>query len=154
MSPQYHVVFDDTFATVFSDSAFTDNAWNSLLVSNIEHHPDAKEAIDTVPFVETITDATVQPQLMDDTVTFDFHTPTHTSTTTLKGETPESPSPEGAISAPEGVISTASMLSPGGSQRVISPGGGSLLSPRKPPLAPTLQGSKRLHSPTPPRHTT
>lgn len=50
ISPQYHVIFDDTFATVFSDGAFTDNVWNSLLVSNIERHPDADSAADIIPF--------------------------------------------------------------------------------------------------------
>ena len=53
VSPQYHVIFDDTFATVFSDGAFTDNVWNSLLVSNIERHPDADSAADIIPFNQT-----------------------------------------------------------------------------------------------------
>ena len=50
VTPQYHVVFDDTFSTVFSDGAFTDDVWNSLLISNIDRHPDADTAHDIVPF--------------------------------------------------------------------------------------------------------
>ena len=52
MSPQYHVVFDDTFSTVFSDGKLTDDAWNSLVLSNLDHHPNIDSAVDIVPFQE------------------------------------------------------------------------------------------------------
>jgi hypothetical protein len=39
-SPQYHLVFDDTFSTVYSDGAFDADVWNSLVTSNLELHDD------------------------------------------------------------------------------------------------------------------
>ena len=59
VSPQYHVIFDDTFSTVFSEGAFNDNVWNSLVASNCEKHPDAEIAVDITPFQP------VQPNLTD-----------------------------------------------------------------------------------------
>jgi hypothetical protein len=42
VSPQYHVVFDDSFSTVYSDGQFDADVWNSLVTSNLEKHPDAE----------------------------------------------------------------------------------------------------------------
>jgi len=50
ISPHYHVVFDDTFSTVFSDGKFTDDVWNSLLLSNHDRHPNTGFTIDIVSF--------------------------------------------------------------------------------------------------------
>jgi hypothetical protein len=41
ISPQYHLVFDDTFSTVYSDGQFDADVWNSLVTSNLEKHSDA-----------------------------------------------------------------------------------------------------------------
>jgi hypothetical protein len=41
ISPQYHLVFDDTFSTVYSDGQFDADVWNSLITSNLELHDDA-----------------------------------------------------------------------------------------------------------------
>jgi hypothetical protein len=56
VTPQYHVVFDDSFSTVFSNGAFNDDVWNSLVTSNVERHPDADTASDAVPFTSQTTD--------------------------------------------------------------------------------------------------
>jgi hypothetical protein len=45
ISPQYHLVFDDTFSTVYSDGAFNADVWNSLVTSNLELHDDAPTTI-------------------------------------------------------------------------------------------------------------
>jgi hypothetical protein len=47
VSPQYHLVFNDTFSTVYSNGAFNADVWNSLVTSNLELHDDAPS---TVPF--------------------------------------------------------------------------------------------------------
>jgi hypothetical protein len=47
ISPQYHLVFDDSFSTVYSDGAFDADVWNSLVTSNLERHADAPTT--TVP---------------------------------------------------------------------------------------------------------
>ena len=41
ISPQYHLVFDDTFSTVYSDGQFDADVWSSLVSSNLERHSDA-----------------------------------------------------------------------------------------------------------------
>jgi hypothetical protein len=45
ISPQYHLVFDDTFSTVYSDDQFDADVWNSLVTSNLELHDDAPSTI-------------------------------------------------------------------------------------------------------------
>ena len=40
ISPQYHLVFDDTFSTVYSDGQFNADVWDSLVTSNLEKHCD------------------------------------------------------------------------------------------------------------------
>ena len=44
------MVFDDTFSTGFSDGKFTDDVWNSLVLSNHDRHPNTDFAIDMIPF--------------------------------------------------------------------------------------------------------
>jgi hypothetical protein len=44
ISPQYHLVFDDSFSTVYSDGQFNADVWNSLVTSNLELHDDAATA--------------------------------------------------------------------------------------------------------------
>ena len=61
ISPQYHVVFDDTYSTVFSNGEFNDNVWDSLVASNSERHPDADIAVDIVPFQSPSLDQPDQP---------------------------------------------------------------------------------------------
>jgi hypothetical protein len=54
ISPQYHLVFDDTFSTVYSDGAFNADVWNSLVTSNLELHTDAPStAPSTFEFTDT-----------------------------------------------------------------------------------------------------
>jgi hypothetical protein len=47
ISPQYHLVFDDTFSTVYSDGAFDADVWNSLVTSNLERHEDTPSTVPT-----------------------------------------------------------------------------------------------------------
>jgi hypothetical protein len=54
ISPQYHLVFDDTFSTVYSDGSFNADVWNSLVTSNLELHDDAPSAVpSTFDFIDT-----------------------------------------------------------------------------------------------------
>ena len=41
VSPQFHLIFDDTFSTVYSDGQFDPDVWDSLVTSNLELHHDA-----------------------------------------------------------------------------------------------------------------
>ena len=50
VTPQYHVVFDDHFSTVYSGGEFTDSVWDSLLESNLERHPHLTTTPDQTPF--------------------------------------------------------------------------------------------------------
>jgi len=84
VTPQYHVVFDDTFSTVFSDGTFTDDVWNSLTISNIERHDDADTALDIEPFHTQESDI-------------------QTTNTQQQVELPQTSVPEGATSETEGV---------------------------------------------------
>ena len=115
VTPQYHVVFDDTFATVFSDGAFSENVWNSLLISNIERHPDIDDAADIVPFIDDRKET--ETQVDSDLITpkstqVDFRIPTstvsnpdHSQTSSITMDTLTSAA-EGVSSAstPEGVV--------------------------------------------------
>ena len=56
ISPQYHVVFDDQFTTVYSEGQFTNNVWSSLVESNLERHPHIQTAPDVTPFRPSETD--------------------------------------------------------------------------------------------------
>lgn len=97
VSPQYHVVFDDTFATVFSDGEFTENVWNSLLISNIERHPDADDAADIIPFhtpTDNIEDTPRRVHFPDNIE--------QSPITTIKPTKQEISVPEGASSSHEG----------------------------------------------------
>ena len=42
--------FSDTFSAVFSNGKFTDDVWNSLVLSNLDRHPNIDFAIAIVPF--------------------------------------------------------------------------------------------------------
>jgi hypothetical protein len=48
ISPQYHLVFDDTFSTVYSDGAFNADVLNSLVTSNLELHTDEPSTVPTI----------------------------------------------------------------------------------------------------------
>ena len=48
MSPQYHVVFDDHFATVASNGQFDIDVWHSLVSSNRELHPSVETTSDGI----------------------------------------------------------------------------------------------------------
>ena len=125
ISPQYHVVFDDTFSTVFSDGQFTDEVWNSLVLSNHDRHPNTDFAIDIVPFEEneprfdgeqttTFENETEQTTLPidrinnqpSDLIPEPLTTPHSTEGATSSTEGVHS-SPEGATSSTEGVISSS-----------------------------------------------
>ena len=51
ISPQYHLVHDDHFSTVYSDGIFDADVWDSLVVSNLERHIDCPETSDGTPTV-------------------------------------------------------------------------------------------------------
>jgi hypothetical protein len=54
ISPQYHLVFDDTFSTVYSDGAFDADVWNSLVTSNLELHDNAPSQLpSSFEFIDT-----------------------------------------------------------------------------------------------------
>jgi hypothetical protein len=54
ISPQYHLVFDNTFSTVYSDGTFNADVWNSLVTSNLELHDDAPSTVpSSFDFVDT-----------------------------------------------------------------------------------------------------
>jgi hypothetical protein len=54
ISPQYHLVFDDTFSTVYSDGAFNTDVWNSLVTSNLELHDDTPSTVQSsLDFIDT-----------------------------------------------------------------------------------------------------
>ena len=57
VSPQYHLVFDYNFSTVYSDSKFDADVWSSLVNSNLEQYVDAE---DMVPTFKTETTSTLQ----------------------------------------------------------------------------------------------
>ena len=57
ISPQYYLVFDDNFSTVYSDGEFDADVWSSLVNSNLERHVDAE---DILPTFETETPSTLQ----------------------------------------------------------------------------------------------
>ena len=48
MSPQYHVVFDDHFATFASNGQFDIDVWHSLVSSNRELHPSVETTSDGI----------------------------------------------------------------------------------------------------------
>ena len=147
VSPQYHVVFDDTFSTVFSDGAFTESVWDSLLVSNVERHPDTDTAIDIVPFqratprvereinrdnINTINNTNSKPNVtFGDNTFIDDSRHEGEISSTREGAIPLTP--EGVpTSAPEGVATSAPE--------------GAILSPPKPTTKPTpiLRKSSRI----------
>jgi hypothetical protein len=45
ISPQYHLVLDDTFSTVYSAGQFNADVWNSLVTSNLELHDDVPSTV-------------------------------------------------------------------------------------------------------------
>ena len=108
ISPQYHVVFDDTFSTVFSDGKFTEDVWNSLVLSNHDRHPNTDSAIDIVPFQEIesrIEGEQPQPPINETNPTPGL--PEGTSTDRIEDHFQPSLSTEGVISSAEGDISAA-----------------------------------------------
>jgi hypothetical protein len=63
ISPQYHLVFDDTFSTVYSDGQFDADVWNSLVSSNLERHDNAPSTIpSTFDFVDTNQKGGIEPK--------------------------------------------------------------------------------------------
>ena len=141
ISPQYHVVFDDTFSTVFSDGQFSEDVWNSLLVSNIERHPDADEATDIIPFQEP--SITIhQPNTTATNSDFRTPTPSSADTITIKvgaaettdstGEREITPAPEGVVSSTTVTSSTEGVTASNPDPMTSAPGGASSLpSPRR-----------------------
>jgi hypothetical protein len=67
ISPQYHLVFDDTFSTVYSDGAFNADVWNSLVTFNLELHDDAPS---TVPSSFDFIDTTSTRESVPDVLSF------------------------------------------------------------------------------------
>ena len=133
VTPQYHVVFDDTFSTVFSDGVFTDDVWNSIVTSNHERHQDADTALDAEPFIEDSS-----PSDADHSHDFDFPRPSLPE----GGHLTPTLTPEGAPSNPEGgtpEIEGAVPVSSGRNHRHTS---------TQPPSSPApLRRSGRLRKP-------
>ena len=53
VTPQYLVVFHDSFSTVYSDGKFNHDIWNSLVTSYLDRHPDTEFTVDIVPFQDS-----------------------------------------------------------------------------------------------------
>ena len=131
ISPQYHVVFDDTFSTVFSDGAFSENVWNSLLISNIERHPDTDTATDIIPFENKSNESNnvdnpVPPETFQSSPDVTDETESPEATIAPEGAATSVPEgattsvPEGATtSAPEGATTSAPIAAP--IEKVIIP---------------------------------
>jgi hypothetical protein len=128
ISPQYHLVFDDTFSTVYSDGQFNADVWNSLVTSNLKLHHDAPSTVpstfdsvdapttdpnaDILSFIDNLPEqpppSTIPPSLPTE---FDhqlpsFDGPTSSFRSPLTMNRPLS-SPEGGrpLSLPEGFVS-------------------------------------------------
>jgi hypothetical protein len=96
ISPQYHVLFDDHFSTVFSNGDFDPSVWESLVISN-------KELEQTI--IQATDGSIIEPP---DLQSFDA-TPLPSSTPSVDGITPSSP--EGVVTIPsasEGVVPSVS----------------------------------------------
>ena len=121
VTPQYHVVFDDSFSTVYSDGKFNDDVWNSLVTSNLDRHPDTKFAVDIVPFQDssslereisettaTNNDSPLQdPSSITDSANDEKPTsPSFDPTSTLSSAEGDPSSSEGASSPIEGASSS------------------------------------------------
>jgi hypothetical protein len=77
ISPQNHLVFDDTFSTVYSDGAFDADVWNSLVVSNLELHNDAPSTVpSSFDFIDmTSTGGSIPTDPITDVLSFIDHLP-------------------------------------------------------------------------------
>jgi hypothetical protein len=110
ISPQYHVVFDDPFSTVFSDGQFDRSIWESLVQSNREFHQTVIKTTDgtlIIPPDHRPFDASVLPPSHDgssEPSELPISTPTLTP--------PPSLVPEGAPIAPEGAATTETLPIP------------------------------------------
>jgi len=105
ISPQYHVVFDDHFSTVFSDGQFDPSIWESLVQSNRELHQTVIQTTDgtlIIPPDHRPFDASIlPPSNVGSSEPPELPIPTPTLTTT-----PPSSVPEGVPVAPEGTATT------------------------------------------------
>lgn len=61
ISPQYHLVFDNTFSTIFSDGQFTQDVWDSLVHSILEGHIDCEGSLSEGESVESVVDMPLSP---------------------------------------------------------------------------------------------
>jgi hypothetical protein len=138
ITPQYHVVFDDTFSTVFSDGQFDELKWTSLLTTGYERNailsPDSEGHIHVPP----------------DATSFDS-SPTSSS----EGETSSSdsiPLPLKSLSLPPdtpmtSVTPDSTLSSPVASLPLSSPEGASSET-RRVTFDPTLSSSEGAPSPS------
>ena len=51
VSPQYHIIFDNTFSTVYSDGKFDPDVWESFGCLNLDLHVDATSTIPGDPTI-------------------------------------------------------------------------------------------------------
>ena len=151
ISPQYHVVFDDTFSTVFSNGQFDESKWIDLLSTGYDRNsiliPDTNGDIhvppDSTPFEATssTTDEPSQP------LKFVTDSPAAPTTSASEGAAPilES-SPEGATApSPTHNIPTQPLSLPEGAEPAPAP----IQMEPSPPPAPrrstrTRQAPRRL----------
>jgi hypothetical protein len=73
ISPQYHLVFDDTFSTVYSDGQFDADVWNSLVTSNLERHSDADVLSNHIETTTSFNDDSATPSTKEETTSAPVH---------------------------------------------------------------------------------
>lgn len=106
---------------MFSDGAFNDDVWNSLVASNSERHPDADIALDTVPFV--------QPPVEKGETGTDFRQSTDDSTATTTASTITPIPDEAPTSTPEPSDTDATDTITSGGPLTFNPTGGPISVP-------------------------
>ena len=102
ITPQYHLVFDDSFSTVFSDGQFDESKWLSLLSTGYERNPVlSPDSTGTVPFPPDAIPFDDPPSNPEGEISAiephspPHHSPSHSEVTFRLPDTP--------LSSPEGV---------------------------------------------------
>lgn len=127
VSPQYHVVFDDTFSTIFSNGQFNADVWTSLTRDSLDRHQDATDATDATSWFPSPS-RSLTPTEGSSAPVHDSQPPTSHVRDVVEIQLPQEPLPsrvrniqhapllsptEGAPSVPEGVSSPLSLPSEG-----------------------------------------
>jgi hypothetical protein len=106
ISPQYHVLFDDHFSTVFSNGDFDPSVWESLVVSNKELETTFIQATDGTiiePPDHTSFDAT--PTISNDTASSSASEGAEDITIPTTSSSPTTTASEGAVIPPTTITS-------------------------------------------------